>query len=74
MVKQLMGTKHYPVRMFSDGMDEKTLEKTPVVVSRQSDFLGLLRCNPQRICSLGCNYQCSNYKGVMERLLNILTC
>jgi len=33
---QLMGTKHYPVRMFSDGMDgfvmdEKTLKTTPAV-------------------------------------------
>jgi hypothetical protein len=37
---QLMGTKHYPVRMFSDGMDdfamdEKTLKKTPGVASLQ---------------------------------------
>jgi len=37
---QLMGTKHYPVRMFSDGMDdfvmdEKTLKTTPVVAGLQ---------------------------------------
>jgi len=38
---QLMGTKHYPVRMFYDGMDdflmdEKTLKKTPGVAGLQS--------------------------------------
>jgi len=38
---QLMGTKHYPVRIFSDGMDdfvidEKTLKTTPVVAGLQS--------------------------------------
>ena len=38
---QLMGTKHYPVRMFSDGMDdfvmdEKTLNTTPGVAGLQS--------------------------------------
>jgi len=37
---QLMGTKHYPVRMFSDGiddfvMDEKTLKTTPGVAGLQ---------------------------------------
>jgi len=36
-----MGTKHYPVRMFSDGMDdfvmvEKTLKTTPGVAGLQS--------------------------------------
>jgi len=39
-----MGTKHYPVRMFSDGMDdfmtdEKTLKVTPGVVGLQSDAM-----------------------------------
>jgi len=38
---QLMGTKHYPVRMFSDGtddfvMDEKTMKMTPGVAGIQS--------------------------------------
>jgi hypothetical protein len=38
---QLMGTKHYPVRMFSDGMDdlvmdEKTVKATPTVAGLQS--------------------------------------
>jgi hypothetical protein len=38
---QLMGMKHYPIRMFSDGMDdfmmdEKTLKTTPGVASLQS--------------------------------------
>jgi len=38
---QLMETKHYPVRMFSDGMDdfvtdEKTLKTTPGVEGLQS--------------------------------------
>jgi len=38
---QLMGTKHYPVRMFSDGMDdfvmdEKTLKMTPGLAGIQS--------------------------------------
>ena len=37
---QLMGTKHYPVRMFSDGMDdfmmdEKTLKTTSGVAGLQ---------------------------------------
>jgi hypothetical protein len=37
---QLMGAKHYPVRMFSDGMDdfvmnEKTLKTTPEVAGLQ---------------------------------------
>ena len=38
---QLMGTKHYPVRMFSDGtddfmMDEMTMKTTPGVAGLQS--------------------------------------
>jgi len=38
---QLMGTKHYPVRMFSDGMDdfvmdEKTVKMTPGVAGLHS--------------------------------------
>ena len=38
---QLMGTKHYPVRMFSTGMDdfvmdEKTLKMTPGEAGLQS--------------------------------------
>ena len=38
---QLVGNKHYPVRMFSDGMDdlvmdEKTLKTTPGVAGLQS--------------------------------------
>ena len=38
---QLMGTKHYPVRMFSDDMDdfvmdEKTLKTTPEVAGLQT--------------------------------------
>jgi len=38
---QLMGTKHYPIRMFSDGMDdfmmdEMTLKMTPGVAGLQS--------------------------------------
>ena len=64
---QLMGTKHYPVRMFSDGMDDfvmdkKTLEKKISEVSCEDhvgDFLRLAKPNPQRICSGGWNYQCS---------------
>jgi len=38
---QLIGTKHYPVRMFSDGMDdfvmdEKTVKMTPGVAGLHS--------------------------------------
>ena len=32
---QLMGTKHYPIRLFSNGMDEKTLKMTPGVAGLQ---------------------------------------
>ena len=31
-----MGTKHFPIRMFSDGMDEKTSKTTPGVAGLQS--------------------------------------
>ena len=38
---QAMGTEHYPIRMFSDGiddfvMDEKTLKTTPGMAGLQS--------------------------------------
>ena len=41
---QLMGIKHYPFRMFSDGMDdfvmdEETLKTTPGVAGLQIDAM-----------------------------------
>jgi len=44
---QLMGTKHYPVRMFSDSMDDfmmdkKTLKMTPGVASLQNVIMTTL--------------------------------
>jgi hypothetical protein len=58
---QLMGTKHYPVGMCSNGMDdfvmdETTLKTTPGEVSREEhvgEFLRMTMCNPQRICPGG---------------------
>ena len=65
---QLMGTKHYLIQVFSDGMDdfvmdEKTLETTISEFSWEDHvgdfFFRLARRNTQRICSGGWNYQCS---------------
>ena len=57
---QLMGNKHYPFRMFSDGMGWRNLATAEkIAISEVScedhvgDFLRLARRNPQRICSEG---------------------
>ena len=65
---QLIGTKHYPVRMFSDGMDdfvmdEKTLKTTPGVAGRE----GIIH---KEFVPEGEIINAVYYKGVMERLLN----
>jgi len=77
-----MGTKHYLVQMFSEGMDdfvmdEKTLKTMISEVSHKDhvgEFFQLTRRNPQRIHSRGWNYQCSVLQRFTERLLNRIWC
>ena len=59
---QLMGTKHYPVQMFSDGMDDfvmdkKTMKTTPGVAGLQSVAMTTMSRRFLNCCFKTVNYR-----------------